>query len=58
MIDQMATQMEVLMSNTATPNTMPQPPHQNQAIETQEDLQKDSEEEIEAIIDDELAHLH
>jgi hypothetical protein len=54
----MATQMEVLMSNTATPNTMPQPPHQNQAIETQEDLQKDSEEEIEAIIEDELARLH
>jgi hypothetical protein len=34
---------------------MPQPPHQNQTINTQEDLQQDSEEEIQEII--ELARL-
>jgi hypothetical protein len=36
---------------------MPLPPHQHQAIETQENLQQDSEEEIEAIIEDELTRL-
>jgi hypothetical protein len=49
--------MEAFTSNTITLNTMPQPPHQSQTIETQEDLQQDSEEEIEAIIEDEMAHL-
>jgi hypothetical protein len=56
-IDQPATQMEVLVSNTAASNTMPQPPHRNQTITTLEDLQQDSEEEIKAIIEDELALL-
>jgi hypothetical protein len=41
--------------NTSTPST--QPPLQHQETETQEDQQQDSEEEIEAIIEDELAHL-
>jgi hypothetical protein len=55
--DQAATQVEVLVLNTSTLNTMPLPPHQHQTIKTQEDLQLDSEEEIEAIVKDELAHL-
>jgi hypothetical protein len=41
--------------NTSAPST--QPPFQHQEIETQEDHQQDSEEEIEAIIEDELACL-
>jgi hypothetical protein len=51
-------QTVVLTLNTSTPNTMPLPLHQHQTIETQEDLQQDSEEEIKAIIEDELARLH
>jgi hypothetical protein len=34
------------------------PPHQHQTIKIQEDLQQDSEEEINAIIEDELARLY
>jgi hypothetical protein len=41
-----------------SPNTAPPPSHQHQTIETQEDLHQDSEEEIEAVIEDELAHLY
>jgi hypothetical protein len=41
--------------NIAAPNT--QPPLQHQDTKTQEDLQHDSEEEIEAIIKDELVRL-
>jgi hypothetical protein len=36
---------------------MPLPPQQHQTIETQEDIQPDFEEEIEAIIEDKLACL-
>jgi hypothetical protein len=36
---------------------MPPLSHQHQGIEIQEDLQQDSEEEIEVVIKDELAHL-
>jgi hypothetical protein len=36
---------------------MPPPPHRHQTIKTQEDLQQDSEEEIEAVIEDELVCL-
>jgi hypothetical protein len=43
--------------NTSAPNTVPPPSHQYQTIKTQEDLQQDSEEEIEAVIEDELACL-
>jgi hypothetical protein len=42
--------------NTSMPST--QPPLQHQETETQEDQQQDSEEEILAIIEDELARLH
>jgi hypothetical protein len=52
------TQTEVPALNTSDLNTMPLPSHQHQTIGTQEDLQQDSEEEIEAIIEDELAYLH
>jgi hypothetical protein len=41
--------------NTSTPST--QPPLQRQETETKEAQQQDSEEEIEAIIKDELACL-
>jgi hypothetical protein len=43
--------------SAAVQNTMPPPPQQHQTIETQEDMQQDSEEEIEAVIKDELARL-
>jgi predicted KAP-like P-loop ATPase len=43
--------------NTLAPNIAPPPLHQHQTIETQEDLQQDSEEEIKAVIKDELARL-
>jgi hypothetical protein len=43
--------------NTSAPNIVPPPPHQHQTIKTQEDLQQDSEEEIKAVIEDELVHL-
>jgi hypothetical protein len=55
-VEQPAAQMEVLAMNTLVPNT--QPKHQHQETKTQEDLQQDSEEEIEAIIEDELVRLH
>jgi hypothetical protein len=54
---QSATQTEVLTLNTSVPNTIPLSGHQHQTIKTQEDLQQDSNEEIEVIIKDELAHL-
>jgi hypothetical protein len=41
--------------NTSTPST--QPPLQHQETETQEDQQQNSEEELEAIIKDELTCL-
>jgi hypothetical protein len=41
--------------NTSAPST--QPPLQHQETKTQEGQQQDSEEEIEAIIKDELARL-
>jgi hypothetical protein len=44
--------------NTLALNTQPPSPHQHQTTETQEDLQQDSEEEIEAVIEDELECLH
>jgi hypothetical protein len=56
-IEQPTTQTEVLALNTSAANTMHLPSHQHQTIETQEDLQQDSEEEIEADIEDELACL-
>jgi hypothetical protein len=55
--EQPTTQTKVLSMNTSAPNTVPPPSHQYQTIETQEDLQQDSEEEIEAVIEDELACL-
>jgi hypothetical protein len=55
--EQPATQMEVLTLNTSAPNTIPLLPHQHQIIETQEDLEQDSEKEIETIIEDELTRL-
>jgi hypothetical protein len=48
----------MLAMNTSTPNTVPPPSHQYQTIKTQEDLQQDPEEEIKAVIEDELARLH
>jgi hypothetical protein len=50
-------QAEVLVMNTSAPNTVPPPLHQHQTIEALEDLQQDSEEEIKAVIEDELVHL-
>jgi hypothetical protein len=47
--------VEVLARNTSTPST--QQPIKPQEIETQEDQQQDSEEEIKAIIEDELTRL-
>jgi hypothetical protein len=41
--------------NTSAPST--QPPLRHQEIETQVDQQQDSEEEIKAIIEDELSRL-
>jgi hypothetical protein len=49
-------QAEVLAMNTSAQTT--QHPTQLQNIEAQEDLDQDFEEEIKAIIEDELAHLH
>jgi hypothetical protein len=42
--------------NTSAPDT--QSPHQHQETKIQENQQQDLEEEIEAIIEDELVHLH
>jgi hypothetical protein len=50
-------QAEVLVMNTLAPNTVPPPLHQHQTIKAQDDLQQDSEEEIDAVIEVELAHL-
>jgi hypothetical protein len=57
-VEQPTTQAEVLAMNTSPQNTMPAPPHQHQTIKTQEGLQQDSEEEIEAVIKDDLVCLH
>jgi hypothetical protein len=57
-MEQPTTQAEVLTMNTSAQNTMPPPPQQHQTIKAQEDLQQDSEEEIEAVIKDELVRLH
>jgi hypothetical protein len=54
-VEQPLTQALVLAMNTSAPNT--QPPLQHQETEIQEDQQQDSEEEIEAIIEDELVLL-
>jgi cation transport regulator ChaC len=54
-VEQPTTQAEVFAMNTSAQNT--QPLHQHQETENQEDQQHDSEEEIEAIIEDELACL-
>jgi hypothetical protein len=56
-MEQPTSQTEVLTMNTSAPNTVPPPLHQHQTIKTQEDLQQDSEEEIEVVIKDELVHL-
>jgi hypothetical protein len=53
--EQSTAQAEAPPMNISVPST--QPPLQHQETETQEDQQKDSEEEIEAIIEDELARL-
>jgi hypothetical protein len=58
LVEQPTTQAEVLAMNTSPQNTMPAPPHQHQTIKTQEGLQQDSEEEIEAVIKDDLVCLH
>jgi hypothetical protein len=56
--EQPLAQAEVLTMNTSVLDTAPPTSHQYQTIEIQEDLQQDSEEEIEAVIKDELACLH
>jgi ABC-type Fe2+-enterobactin transport system substrate-binding protein len=55
--EQSTAQAEVLVMNTSTPNTAPPPSHQYQTIETKEDMLQASEEEIEAVIEDELVCL-
>jgi molecular chaperone DnaK (HSP70) len=57
-VEQPTTQAEVLTMNTSATNTLPPPPPQHQAIKIQNNQQQDSEEEIEAIIKDELPRLH
>jgi murein L,D-transpeptidase YcbB/YkuD len=52
--EQPIAQTEVLAMNTSAPNP---PSHQHQTREIQEDLQQDSEEEIKAIIEDELTRF-
>jgi hypothetical protein len=52
------TQAEVFDTKASALNTLPPPSQQHQGIKTQEDQQQDSEEEIKAIIEDELACLH
>jgi hypothetical protein len=47
--------MEVPAMNTSAPTT--RHPTQQHDVEAQEEPQQDLEEDIEAIIDDELAHL-
>jgi hypothetical protein len=54
-VEQPTTQAEVLAMNTSMSNI--QPPFWHQETEAQEDPQYDLEEEIEAIIDDELVCL-
>jgi hypothetical protein len=53
---QPTTQAEVAAINTSIPNT--QQPTQHKDTEVQEDQQQDSKGEIDAVIEDELAHLH
>jgi hypothetical protein len=53
--EQPAVHAKVPPMNTSMPST--QPPLQHRETKTQEDQQQDSEEEIKAIIEDELAHL-
>jgi hypothetical protein len=55
--EQPIAQTEVLAMNTPAPNIAPPPSHQYQTIETQKDLQQDFEEEIKAVIEDEMACL-
>jgi hypothetical protein len=50
--------MEAFTVDAPAPNTLPSSSQQHQHIETQEDQQQDSEVEIEALIEDKLAHLH
>jgi hypothetical protein len=54
---QPTTQAEVFATNVSSLNTLPPSSQQHQGIETQDDQQQDSEEEIEAIIEDELVHI-
>jgi hypothetical protein len=54
---QPTTQAEAFATDATTLNTLPPPSQQHQGIKTQEDQQQDSEEEIEAINEDELACL-
>jgi hypothetical protein len=55
--EQPTTKTEVLALNTSAPNTMLPPPTPTPNHRNQEDLQQDSMEEIEAVIEDELALL-
>jgi hypothetical protein len=55
-LQQPPSQAEELAMTTSAPT--PQHPIQQQDFDAQEDLHQDSEEEIEAIIEDELACLH
>jgi hypothetical protein len=57
-IEHLTAQTDVLAMNTSAPNTVSSPSHQHQTIKTQEYLQQDFEEEIEAVIEDKLALLH
>jgi hypothetical protein len=57
-VEQLTIQAEVFALNASALNTLPPPSQQHQAIKIQEDRQQDGEEEIKAIIEDELACLH
>jgi hypothetical protein len=57
-MEQLTIQAEVFALNASALNTLPPPSQQHQAIKIQEDRQQDGEEEIKAIIEDELACLH
>jgi hypothetical protein len=54
-LEQPPTQVEVFVMNTSMLSTQQQP--QRQETEAQEDQQQDSDEEIKAIIEDELTRL-
>jgi hypothetical protein len=56
-MEQLTTQAEVFALNASALNTLPLPSQQHQAIKIQEDRQQDGEEEIKAIIEDELVCL-